>query len=67
MADMAMKQASFVDVVKTVIAGFFGVRRGDAHERETARMNPLHVVLAGVLAAATFIGTLLLIVRAVVG
>jgi hypothetical protein len=62
-----MKQASFLDVVKTVIAGFLGVRRHDAHERETARINPVHVVIAGVLGAALFVGTLLLIVNLVVG
>ena len=67
MADSAMKQASFFDVVRTVIAGFLGVRRGDAHERETEKINPLHVVIVGVLAVALFVGTLLLIVRAVVG
>jgi hypothetical protein len=67
MAEIAMKQASFFDVLRTVIAGFLGVRRRDAHDRETASIKPVHVIVAGVLAAALFVGTLLLIVHLVVG
>jgi hypothetical protein len=67
MADLAMKQASFLDVVKTVAAGFLGIRRRDAHDQQTGSINPLHVVIAGMLAAALFVGTLIVIVRVVAG
>jgi len=56
-------KASFLDTVKTVLAGAIGVRRKADHER--APLNPLHLVIAGVLFAVLFIFTLLTVVRIV--
>ena len=63
----AMKPASFLDVLKTIAFGALGVRRRADHERETTRIKPLHIIIAGVVAAALFILTLITIVRVVVG
>jgi len=61
--DGAVRKISFVDTVKTVFAGAIGVRRKSDHER--APLNPLHLVIAGVVFAALFIVTLLTIVKLV--
>lgn len=60
------RKASLLDTVKAVGAAFFGVRGGKAHERDIANLNPVHLILVGILLAAVFVVTLLLIVRAVV-
>ena len=65
--EWAMKPASFLDVLKTIAFGALGVRRRADHERETTRIKPLHIIIAGVVAAALFILTLITIVRVVVG
>jgi hypothetical protein len=62
MEAMAQK-SSFLDTVKTVLAGAIGIRRKVDHER--APLNPLHLVIAGVLFAVLFIFTLLTIVKIV--
>lgn len=62
----AMKQASFLDVLKTIAFGALGVRRRADHERETTRIKPIHIIVAGIVAAALFILTLITIVRFVV-
>jgi hypothetical protein len=59
----AMKKSSFLDTVKTVLAGAIGIRRREDHER--APINPVHLVIAAVLFVVLFIGTLLTIVRIV--
>ena len=59
---MAQK-ASFLDTVKTVLAGAIGIRRKSDHER--APLNPVHLVVAAVIFAVLFILTLLTIVRIV--
>lgn len=56
-----------IDAIKTVAAAFFGVRRHTSHERDTASIRPVHVVASAVLLVLLFIGTLLTIVRFVVG
>jgi hypothetical protein len=53
-----------METIKTVLSGFIGVRRKADHER--APLNPVHVIVAGVILAALFIGTLITIVRIVV-
>ena len=62
----AMKQASFLDVLRTIAYGALGVRRRADHERETAPIKPIHLIIAGLIAAALFILTLITIVRFVV-
>ncbi len=62
----AMKQASFLDVIRTIAFGALGVRRRADHERETAPIKPFHIIIAGLVAAALFILALVTIVRFVV-
>ncbi len=57
------KRPSFVDTVKTVLWGAFGIRRRAGHER--ASLNPVHLVVAAVIFVVLFIITLLSIVKIV--
>ena len=61
--DESRRRVSFVDTVKTVLAGAIGIRRKSEHERST--LNPVHLVIAAVLFVVLFIFTLLTIVRIV--
>lgn len=56
-----------IETFKTVAAAFFGVRRRADHDRESAAIRPAHVAGVAMVLAALFIGTLLTIVRIVVG
>ena len=58
-----VEKASFFDTVKTVLAGAMGIRRKADHDR--APLNPVHLVIAGVLFAVFFVFTLLTIVKIV--
>ena len=61
--DDTRKRASFLDTVKTVLAGAIGIRRKEDHER--APINPVHLIIAAVLFVLLFIFTLLTIVKIV--
>jgi hypothetical protein len=56
-----------VDTLKTVLAGMLGVRAKADHERESASLNPLHVIIAAVVVVVLFVLTLVAIARFVVG
>jgi hypothetical protein len=58
-----MRQASFLDTLKTVLAGFVGIRRKAAHEQ--AKIRPLHLIVVAVACVALFVLTLVTIVRLV--
>ena len=63
--DDTRKRASFLDTVKTVLAGAIGIRRKSDHER--APLNPVHVVVAALIFVVLFIFTLLTVVKIVLG
>jgi hypothetical protein len=60
------RKASFGATMKAVLWSFFGVRKKSGYEQDAAQLNPVHVIIAGIIAALIFIGTLVLIVKAVV-
>jgi len=61
----AKREAGFFETVRAVLWSFFGVRGKSDYEKDSARLNPVHVIIAGVIAAALFVLTLIMIVRAV--
>jgi hypothetical protein len=63
----AQRKGSFVQTAKAVAWSFFGVRKGSGYQQDIEKLNPLHVVIAGVAGAALFVLALLLLVRWVIG
>ena len=61
--DSVVRESSFLETVKTVLAGAIGIRRKSDHER--APLNPVHLVVAGLMFAVLFVLTLLTIVKIV--
>lgn len=58
--------ASFGRTARAVAWSFFGVRRRRDYEHDAASLNPVHVILMGVAAAALFVVVLLVVVNLVV-
>ena len=46
-------------LARTVAWGLFGVRRSGAHQADLGRVNPLHVVLAGVVGLMLVVAVLI--------
>lgn len=62
----ARRKMSFGATVRAVFWSFFGVRKRRDYESDAQQLNPVHVIIAGLIGAAIFVITLLLIVRIVV-
>ena len=62
----AQRKASFGATMKAVFWSFFGVRKRRDYESDAARLNPVHVIIAGVIGAAVFVAILVTIVKVVV-
>ena len=60
------RKAGFLATLRAVLWSFFGVRKKSDYEKDAARLNPVHVIVAGLIAAAVLVVTLIVIVRAVV-
>ena len=65
--DAVRRKASFGQTVRAVRWSFFGVRKRADYEADAAQLNPVHVIIVGVAAAAAFVVALLAIVKWIVG
>ena len=61
--DVKPRQATPLQVAKAVASAFFGVRKRDDHA--SIKLTPVQVIVAAIIGAGLFIGTLLLIVQIV--
>ncbi len=57
------RKATFGATMKAVFWSFFGIRKRSDYEKDSASLNPVHVVIAGLIGAALFIGVLIMLVR----
>jgi hypothetical protein len=64
--DKAPRRAGPLTVAKAVFWSFLGIRRGRDHDADMVRITPVQAIIAGLIGAAIFVGTLVLIVRLVI-
>ncbi len=60
------QRGSFLATLQAVLWSFFGVRRSDRHDEDMKTLNPVHVIIVGIMAAVVFVLTLIAIVKMVV-
>ena len=60
------RRGSFLQTVQAVAWSFFGVRRSADHAQDVDKLNPVHVIIAGVAGAALFVLVIVVLVRWVV-
>ena len=61
--EASQRKASFLETMQAVAWSFFGVRKSKDYERDVQRLNPVHLVIAGVIGAALFVVVLVLLVN----
>ncbi len=57
------RKASFGATMKAVFWSFFGIRKRSDYEKDSASLNPIHVIIAGLIGVLVFIGVLIVLVR----
>lgn len=60
------RKASLGQTARAVIWSFLGIRRRADYAKDLAQLNPVHLVVAGVVGAALFVLMLVLLVRWVI-
>ena len=65
--EAASRPASPRQTLRAVAWAFFGVRRSADHAADVQKLNPVHLVIAGIVGGALFVLALVLLVRWVVG
>jgi hypothetical protein len=57
------RKATPLQVATAVLSAFIGIRKRAAHERDAVTLSPVQVIVAGVIAAAVFVLSLVMLVR----
>ena len=60
------RKASFLQTMRAVAWSFLGIRRSSGLEEDVKKLNPVHVVVAGILGAVLFVLLLVTLVHYVV-
>lgn len=60
------RKMSFFATLKAVFWSFLGIRKKSDYEKDAAKLNPVHVIIAGLIGAGIFITILITIVKSVV-
>lgn len=64
--EAVQRPASPLQTFKAVAWSFFGIRRSSGHADDVQKLNPVHLIIAGLVSAALFVLLLVLLVRWVV-
>ena len=64
---MSERKGNLLQLAGAVFWAFFGVRKSSALAEDVRNLNPVHVIIAGIVGALIFIAALVLIVKWVVG
>ena len=62
----AQRPASPLQTMRAVAWSFLGIRRSADYAQDVQKLNPVHVVIGGVVGAALFVGALVMLVGWVV-
>ncbi len=61
--EAVQRKGSFLQTMRAVAWSFFGIRKSSGYEQDIGKLNPVHVVIAGVIGALLFIAALALLVN----
>jgi hypothetical protein len=57
---------SFWQTMRAVGWSFFGVRKSADYEKDVSQLNPVHLIIAGLIGAAVFVAVLVVLVKWVI-
>ena len=61
------RKGSSFRTVKAVMWSFVGLRARGDYERDVAQLNPVHIIVVGLVSVFVFVGSLILLATWVVG
>ena len=60
------RPGSLMQTVRAVAWSFLGIRKSSGYEKDVQQLNPVHVVVVGIVGAALFVAVLVVLVRWVI-
>jgi hypothetical protein len=63
----APRRYTFMQTMRAVAWGMLGIRKGKGYQEDFSRLNPLHLIVAGLIAALVFVLLLIFAARWFIG
>lgn len=60
---LSQRKLNFFQTLKAIAWAMLGVRKGDGYQEDMAKLNPVHLVIAGLLCGVLFVTSLVLLVK----
>ena len=54
------RKLNFFQTLKAIMWGALGIRKGAGYSQDAAKLNPVHVIIAGLIAVIVFVALLVL-------
>ena len=64
--DATQRPASPLQTMRAVAWSFLGIRRSSGNAQDVQKLNPVHVVIGGIVGAVLFVGAIVMLVGWVV-
>jgi hypothetical protein len=61
--ELSQRKLNFFQTLKAIAWAMLGVRKGSGYQEDISKLNPVHLVLAGLLSGVIFVVGLVMIVR----
>jgi hypothetical protein len=56
--ELAQRKLSFFQTLRAVLWALFGVRKGAGYQDDIAKLNPVHLIIAGIVLTVIFVVSL---------
>jgi len=61
--ELSQRKLNFFQTLKAISWAMFGVRKGSGYQEDMSKLNPVHLIIAGLLCGVMFVAGLVLVVR----
>ena len=61
--ELSQRKLNFFQTLKAIAWGMLGVRKGSGYQVDISKLNPVHLIVAGLLCGVIFVASLVLVVR----
>ena len=63
LVELSKRKLNFFQTLKAVAWALFGVRKGAGYQEDMAKINPVHLIIAGLLGGVIFVVSLVMVVN----
>ncbi|NLY64124.1 MAG: DUF2970 domain-containing protein [Alcaligenaceae bacterium] len=61
--ELSRRKLSFFQTLKAILWGFLGIRKGASYHEDISKLNPVHIIIAGIIGVLIFIFVLVMVAR----